>query len=308
MTNQVFKDEMTNPKPHAYGFSNGHDNPSRLSYEPFELAISDDGINWKSYYDDEDLFGAHLFDWDPAITNPVDNWQKINTKDGQNLTSSSFDSRDISTTWEVKGGNRAEFSMILAELQNFFMTRKGFWIVFGNEPTFKYMVKLKPMAPTYFNEKQGTFVLTFNNYTGMRESVGTSLEIFDKEKNFFSYGMGIPNKDISYESKEKEFSIYNPSSVDIDPLGQNHYLKIHIKGSGVPTLTNKTTGETFTYNRGLSANDELVINGVDPYLNGQPDGINSNHGTISLVKGDNEFEISGLTNSDIAFEFYFIYF
>ncbi|CAJ1187789.1 hypothetical protein [Companilactobacillus paralimentarius] len=73
-------------------------------------------------------------------------------------------------------------------------------------------------------------------------------------------------------------------------------------------MTNKTTGETFTYNVVLSTNDELILDGVDPYLNGQPDGINSNHGTISLAKGDNEFEISGLTNSDIAFEFYFIYF
>ncbi|CAJ1187628.1 hypothetical protein CPR19081_DFPECDIO_01084 [Companilactobacillus paralimentarius] len=40
MTNQVFKDETTNPKPHAYGFSNGHDNPSRLPLEPIEVAIS----------------------------------------------------------------------------------------------------------------------------------------------------------------------------------------------------------------------------------------------------------------------------
>ncbi len=308
MTNRVFKDEMTNPKPHAYGFSNGHDNPSRLPLEPIEVAISADGVDWKSYYDDENLFGVHMYDWDPAITNPVDNWQKMNTRDGQNRTSGSFDSRDITTTWMIDGDNKPEFSMLLAELQNFFMSRNGFWIVFGDEPTFKYRVVTKPIAPTYFNEKQGTFVITFNNYTGMRESVGTSLEIFDKEKNFFSYGMGIPNKDISYESKEKEFSIYNPSSVDIDPLGQNHYLKIHIKGSGSPTLTNKTTGEIFTYNMVLSTNDELVLDGVDPYLNGQPDGINSNHGTISLAKGDNEFEISGLTNSDIAFEFYFIYF
>ncbi|KAE9560125.1 phage tail domain-containing protein [Companilactobacillus bobalius] len=309
MTNKVFKDEtLQNPKPHAYGFSNGHDNPSRLPLDPFELAISNDGIDWTSYYDDEDLFGAHLYDWDPAIANPVENWQKMNTRDGQRLTSSSFDSRDISTTWEVKGDSRAEFSMILAELQNFFLSRGEFWIVFGNEPTFKYRVKLKPMAPTYFNERQGTFVLTFNNYTGVRESVATSLEVFDKNKNFFSYGMGIPNRDISFESKEKKFSIYNPSSMAIDPLGQSHYLKIHIRGSGSPTLTNKSTGETFTYNRVLGLSDELILDGVDPYLNGQPDGINSNHGTISLVKGDNEFEISGLSNSDVAFEFYFIYF
>lgn len=309
MTNKVFKDEtLQNPKPHAYGFSNGHDNPSRLPLEPIEVAISADGIDWKSYYDDENLFGVHMYDWDPAITNPVDNWQKMNTRDGQNRTSGSFDSRDITTTWMIDGDNKPEFSMLLAELQNFFMSRNGFWIVFGDEPTFKYRVVTKPIAPTYFNEKQGTLVITFNNYTGMRESVGTSLEIFDKTKNFFSYGMGIPNKDISFESTEEKFSIYNPSSVDIDPLGQNHYLKIHIKGSGSPTLTNKTTGEVFTYNRVLSANDELILDGVDPYLNGQPDGINSNHGIISLAKGDNEFEISGLSNSDVAFEFYFIYF
>lgn len=309
MTNKVFKDEtLQNPKPHSYGFSNGHDNPSRLPLDPIEVAISDKGIDWTSYFDIEDMFGVHCYDWDIAQTNPIENWQKINTRDGQHLTSSSFDSRDITSTWEVIGNSEAEFRMLYAALHDFFMNRNGFWIVFGNEPSFKYRVKTKVFAPTYVNERQATIVITFNNYTGMRESVGTSLEIFDKEKNFFSYGMGIPNKDISYESKEKKFSIYNPSSVTIDPLEQHHILKIHIRGSGSPTLINKTTGESFTYNRVLIPTDELILDGVDPYINGNPDGINSNHGTITLAKGNNEFEISGLSNSDISFEFYFIYF
>lgn len=309
MTEKVFKDEtLTNPKPHAYGFSNGHDNPSRLPLEPIEIAISTDGIHWKSYYDVEDLFGIHCYDWDPGMANPLDNLTKINTRDGQNPTSGSFDSRDITTTWMIDGLNKSEFLMLLKEFQNFFMIRGGFWIVFSDEPTYKYRVLTKPFSPTFWNEKQGVFTVTFNNYTGMRESVGTSLEIFDKEKNFFSYGMGIPNKNISFESKEKEFSIYNPSSVAIDPLTQHHILKIHIRGSGSPTLTNKTTGESFTYNRVLIPTDELILDGVDPYINGNPDGINSNHGTITLAKGNNEFEITGLSNSDISFEFYFIYF
>lgn len=306
MTNQVF--DMSRPKPHAYQFSNGHDNPSRLPLDPIEVAISDDGINWKSYFDIEDLFGVHCYDWDIAQANPVENWSKVNTRDGQHMTSSSFDSRDIASTWMVEGNNEVEFRMLYAQLHDWLMDRDGFWIVFGNEPTFKYRVKTKVLTPTYFNEKQASVAITFNNYTGMRESVGTSLEIFDKNKNFFSYGMGIPNKDISFESKEKKFSIYNPSSVTIDPLIQRHFLKIHIRGSGSPTLTNQTTGESFTYNRVLSGNDELILDGVDPYINGKNDGINSDHGTITLVKGNNEFTISGLSNSDVSFEFYFIYF
>lgn len=309
MTEKVFKDEtLENPKPHEYGFSNGHDNPSRLPLEPIEIAISADGINWKSYYDNEDLFGVHCYDWDPVMANPVDNLTKSNVRDGQYRTSGSFDSRDITTSWMIDGLNKSEFLMLLKEFQNFFMIRGGFWIAFGDEPTYKYRVLAKPFAPTFWNEKQGVFTVTFNNYTGMRESVGTSLELFDKEKNFFSYGMGIPNKDISYESKEKKFSIYNPSSVAIDPLVQHHVLKIHIRGSGSPTLTNKTTGESFSYNRVLTPTDELILDGVNPIINGKNDGINSDHGTITLVKGNNDFEISGLSNSDISFEFYFIYF
>lgn len=306
MTNQVF--DLTKPKPHQYSFSNGHDNPSLLPLDPIEIAISTDGINWKSYYDDQDLFGVHCYDYDPAMTNPIDNMSKVNTRDGQFRTSGSFDSRDITTTWIIDGDNEPEFLMLIQELQDFFMIRDGFWIVFGREPTFKYRVVTKPISPTYFNEKQGSFQIVFNNYTGMRESVGTSLEIFDKNKNFFSYGMGIPNKDISFESKEKKFSIYNPSSIAIDPLIQRHSLKIHIRGSGSPTLTNSTTGESFTYNRVLGAGDELILDGVDPYINGKNDGINSDHGTITLAKGNNEFTISGLSNSDVSFEFYFIYF
>lgn len=310
MTEKVFKDEtLTNPKPHAYGFSNGHDNPSRLPLEPIEVAISTDGVHWKSYYDVEDLFGVHCYDYDSPMTNPVDNWQKINTRDGQTRTSGSFDSRDIVSTWEIDGANESEFLMLIEELQNFFMIRGGFWIVFSREPTFKYRVVTKPISPTYFNEKAGTFQVTFNNYTGMRESVGTSLEIFDKNKNFFSYGMGIPNSDkLSWEFNTNQFSVFNPSSIDIDPLSQHHFMKMHIKGNGTPTLTNKTTGETFSYSRSLGSDDELVLDGVNPIFNGNPDGINSNHGTIRLEKGYNDFSISGLENVDVAFEFYFVYF
>lgn len=300
---------MEYPKPHAYGFSNGHDNVSRLALDPIEVAISEDGVDWLSYYDYSGLQDTYCYDWDSAMTNPIEQFQKINTQDGQYMTSSSFDSRDISTTWYIDGKSEAEMLMSLRRLQSFFMSRNGLWVVFGNEPSYKYRVKTRVFTPTYGSERSCSVNIVFNNYTGVRESVAKTTELYDMDKEFISRGMGIPrDRRVPWEFNTNTFTVYNPSDVDIDPLAQKHYLKIHIRGSGNLTLTNKTTGEVFTYSRPLKDGDELIIDGVDPILNGRPDGINSNHGIISLKKGDNEFAISGLTNIDITFEFYFVYF
>lgn len=308
MTERVFKDDLTTAKPHAYGFSHGHDRAG-LPAEPIEVAISNDGNSWTSYYDVDEIGMTFCYDWNIALTNPVEQFQKNNTRDGQTLNSSSFDSRDITTTWVIDNINEAEFKQRFHALQRFFMSRDGFWLVFGDQPAYKYRVKTRVFTPTYFNDHSASISIIFNNYTGVRESTGTSLEIFDASKDFFDFGMGIPNADdLNWKFNTAKFEVFNPSDVDVDPLAQHHYMKIHIKGVGTPTLTNTTTGETFSYSKSLGANDELILDGVNPIINGNPDGINSNHGTIRLQKGYNDFSISGLENIDVAFEFYFIYY
>ncbi|APX72089.1 phage tail family protein [Companilactobacillus allii] len=308
MTERVFKDDLATAKPHAYGFSHGHDRPG-LPTEPIEVAISSNGENWQSYYDNDEFGRTFCYDWDIPLVNPVEQFQKINTRDGQNLNSSSFDSRDITTTWIIDSNSKAEFLQRFHEIQKFFMSRDGFWLSFGNQPAYKYRVKTRVFTPTYFNDRSASISIIFNNYTGMKESTGTSLEIFDSTKDFFDFGMGIPNTDnLKWKFNTNNFNVFNPSDLVIDPLSQHHFLKIHIKGVGIPTIVNKTTGETFSYSKYLSGNDELVVDGVDPVINGIADGINSNHGTISLNRGYNEFDISGLSNFEVSFEFYFIYF
>ncbi|MBA1393856.1 phage tail family protein, partial [Lactobacillus sp. XV13L] len=274
--------------PRAYTFSNGLDKPSVLPIDPIELAISSDGKNWKSYYDEEDMEGIYLIDWDIAIANPVFNYQKINTQDGQYPTSSSFDSRTIITTWYAWNEDHADQLMAVHELQKFLMSRDGYWIAFGDDPSYKYRVHCNPIASSYINDRQEGFQVTFNNYTGMRESVATTLDALEFDSELFSAGMGIPHDDVSWHFNSSHFKVYNPSDVDIDPLRQRHYLKIHFKGNGSINLTNQTTGENFSYSKPLSGSDKLILDGVDPLMNGSPDGINSNHGTISLLRGWNE--------------------
>lgn len=305
---QVFSQIKPWLKPRAYTFSNGQDKPSVLPIEPIELAISPDGKNWTSYYDEEDMEGIYLIDWDIAMTNPVFNYQKINTQDGQYPVSSSFDSRTITTNWYAWNEDHADQMMAVHELQKFLIKREGYWICFGDDPSYKYRVHCNPFTTNYVNEKQENFQVTFNNYTGMRESIATTLDPLQFDNELFSAGMGIPHDDVNWHFSSNSFQVYNPSDVDIDPLRQHHYLKIHFKGKGSVNLTNKTTDENFSYSRPLNSGDELLLNGVDPYFNNKPDGINSNHGTISLFRGWNEFEIAGLSNPDIQFEFYFIYF
>ncbi|EAG7317977.1 phage tail family protein, partial [Listeria monocytogenes] len=101
--------------------------------------------------------------------------------------------------------------------------------------------------------------------------------------------------------------IYNGGSFDIDP--REHYLAITLRGQneGELTINNITTGDRFIYYPSLSTTDTLIIDCATPRINGNPCGRNTNHGLISLKKGENLIEISNTSHLDTKWDFSFLY-
>ncbi|MCO6542131.1 MAG: phage tail family protein [Lactobacillus sp.] len=162
---------------------------------------------------------------------------------------------------------------------------------------------------SYFDK---SFSIQLDLPSGYRYSVLRStdfpLDVKDNVQDGLNIGMNLPMEELKYTHSKDNFKIFNPSDFDIQPYEQKHDLNIIFKGSGSPTLKNKDTGDVFSYNKALSANDTLVLNGVHPMLNGKPCEIDTNHGDVQLVrKSWNHFSLTGFTGT-VTFDFPFLYF
>src|SRR5699024_8705708 len=101
-------------------------------------------------------------------------------------------------------------------------------------------------------------------------------------------------------------SVYNAGNVTIEP--ESMYLDIYISGhSGSKVMIkNKTTGETLEIN--VSTNNHAVRqSGMNITVGGVNRFRDTNRRFISLLPGDNQFEILNGTFKEINFDFKFLY-
>lgn len=167
----------------------------------------------------------------------------------------------------------------------------------------------KPFDITHISYLDKTFSVEFDIPSAYLYSVVRSSDFpvnIDKNPYLLSNNLNLPFDDLKYTQANGTFKIFNPSDVDIQPYEQNHELNILFKGNGAPTLTNTDTGDSFSFNDSLIETDKLILKGVHPFLNGAACEINTNHGSVNLVKGWNNFSLTGLTGT-VTFDFPFIY-
>ena len=120
-------------------------------------------------------------------------------------------------------------------------------------------------------------------------------------------GTGIRPR-LSRRATTNTFTVYNAGNVTIEP--ESMLLNIHanaVHSTNNFTIRNKTTGEEFVLKRGSNGN-HLRIRGMVVSL-GSITNIfrDTNRRFISLVPGDNQFEILNGTFEEIRFEFKYLY-
>src|SRR5699024_1098277 len=108
-------------------------------------------------------------------------------------------------------------------------------------------------------------------------------------------------------STSNAFSVYNAGNVTVEPESAQLFIQLsYATSDGNLKMTNKTTGETFEYYRSISRR-HITLNGMVMTEGTTNRFRDSNRRFISLAPGDNEFEISGGTFSQIRFEFKYYY-
>lgn len=287
-------------KPHAYGYGDLHS----PAFTPIEYAISKDGINWTSSFDDPNLDGAYCYkapDVQPA--NPTDNLQKIGLMDGSRLLSTSYSTRELKMEIFFEGIDEGDAELAYDALQRFLISRDPYWICFANWPQRMYYVKAKLAAPTFAGDRHWTCEVTFTDLIGLSRSVGTT------QDPVLGFGNNY-NTAPRYTFNSNSFTVVNHSDVMIDPERRGHPFKLTLQGSssGNMKITNKTTGDVFTRNLtytkdGTTAfNGTYVIDGVRPTLNGKSDDYYTNKGVITLQIGKNDFQIDNFSGT-VTFDY-----
>ncbi|AVS30192.1 TPA: phage tail family protein [Listeria monocytogenes] len=200
-----------------------------------------------------------------------------------------------------------DYHLAVREIYEFLFQRDSYYIWSDQMPGIRYEVHPKPVDFSRESDRVGLLTIEFDVFKGYAESRGTSLDPMTFEVDLWQMGMNLSNRDdLFYIFKENTFRVYNAGSDRVNPL-MRHELDIAMTANGTPTIHNLTTGESFEYQKELRKTDVLLLNNIYPLVNNRRVGKDTNHGIITLEKGWNDFEIKGVTDVTIAFNFPFIY-
>lgn len=246
----------------------------------------------------------------PQFSNTYQNMVGVN---GSVYTTGQFNKSTVNLKFVCYFDSWNDFDLAKHDIYGTFLTKEIIRVRCSTAPNKVYYCRANQFDIQIKKVGNNGVVITIplDNPSGMAYSICNSDEISNLDKgNNWSYGMNIPNNyPLEYHfTNLTSFNVYNPSDVGINPYLQNDELSIQVKFTGGNiTITNKTNGSNWTYNKSGNGTDIILIKGVNSSLNGNPCSKDTNFGHIQLDKGKNEFEIKGTNSSDITFSFPFVY-
>ena len=258
-----------------------------------------------------DIKGLKFLDSEEEDVDARVNATEIQGMDGVLMSPFSYGPFNLKLRFFYRGTDSKDYRLMKQKLRGMLFKRTPYFINHSDMPGIKYAVYCEENAITDIAHKYGEFEITFVVYKGYSESLYETNQ-YDKTSDKWQFGNGLlVNDDIKYKHNATSFRIFNGSSDTIAPFPHRHKLviKVNINAPNGFKLINRTTGDVFEYKKALKSNQQLIINGVYPTINGKRVGINTNHEWLSLAPGYNDIEITGtdITQSTVEFIFPFIY-
>ena len=258
-----------------------------------------------------DIKGLKFLDSEEEDVDARVNATEIQGMDGVLMSPFSFGPFNLKLRFFYRGTDSKDYRLMKQKLRGMLFKRTPYFINHSDMPGIKYAVYCEENAITDIAHKYGEFEITFVVYKGYSESLHETNQ-YDKTSDKWQFGNGLlVNDDIKYKHNATSFRIFNGSSDTIAPFPHRHKLviKVNVNAPNGFKLINRTTGDVFEYKKALKSNQQLIINGVYPTINGKRVGINTNHEWLSLAPGYNDIEITGtdITQSTVEFIFPFIY-
>ena len=225
-----------------------------------------------------------------------------------------YTDRPVSLFLRIKAADAADFRLLRNEVFATFDVGSAFYVAESDVPSRVLKVVVdESYIPDRLTEEYADFDINCRTLDSVFwESKYTTLELHDSgySATVEKYGLvdKIDSEKVKYRFTSKNFSVYNAGNVTIQP--ENMLLHINVdavQSSNNFTIRNKTTGEEVILKR-ESNGSNFRVQGMVISLGGITNIFrDTNRRFISLVPGDNDFEVLNGTFSEIRFVFKFLY-
>lgn len=254
---------------------------------------------------------------DAKASYPVSVEDSITMKgvDGELPGVASFAPFNLVVKFGFDGIYEIDINLMEQKLRSIFYKRIPYYIVTSDNPGIKYKVNNPDMNPDYADFSTTRFEMTFSVKGGYSESLKDTSQ-FSLSSGDWQFEAGVLSDDeIKYTHDTTAFKIYNGSSDTINPLLRHQFkLLVNIDAPKGFKIKNKTTSkklndgtetDVFEYKKAIKKNQQLVINGVHPFINNKRVGIDTNWQWLTLAKGFNDIEIIGENIKEVKTQWIF---
>ena len=222
--------------------------------------------------------------------------------------------RPVELSMWINSSDTTDYRLLRNELYALFDTGNAFYIEETRVPSRVLKVAVdESFIPDRLTIRNASVDVTCRTLDSVFwESKYTTLELHDSGYSATAekYGLvdNIDDEKVQYRFTESNFTVYNAGNVTVEPESMMLYIRASsLYSTGNFTIRNKTTGEEIILNRS-SEGSHFTIDGMVISLGGITNIFrDTNRRFISLVPGDNDFEVLNGTFSEIRFVFKFLY-
>lgn len=234
------------------------------------------------------------------------NTTEINGTDGVLMGPTTFGPFNLVLNFSFKGLDTKDLKLYKQKLRNILYQREPYYVWHSDAPGKKYAVYCDSNDNDNLTSSFATFKVTFIVFKGYSESLKDTSQ-FSLSSGDWQFEAGVLSDDeIKYTHETTAFKIYNGSSDTINPLVRHQFkLLVNIDAPKGFKINNKTTKDLFEYKKSINKNQQLVINGVHPFINNKRVGIDTNWQWLTLDEGFNDIEITGENISNVTTQWIF---
>ncbi|WP_429971148.1 phage tail domain-containing protein [Fructilactobacillus sp. Tb1] len=272
-----------------------------------KLFISIDGNN---EFDLDSLVNSLHFISEKTTPILSNTYQDSNGTDGHNFNLASFQNNTSTITMSFHFSTYQDYLSKKQVIYNAFLQKKIYRIRTSNEPMFVRFVRPVGFDIEPYTDGANDCIVTipFENPSGYKYSRYDSLNQSDLWDDYnFNFDLPIMDREDFHFHNQHNFKIYNPSGIPIDPYTGHDDLKIIASYiGGIFGIGNNNNGTSYELKVQSDGTDQIVVDGMNTYINGSLNNNLSNFGNLKLEPGWNDIWTS-MTTNDVKLEFPFIY-
>lgn len=249
---------------------------------------------------------------DFKLDSPTPKHERVDLINGRVTLGSSLEARGMAVTFHIRARDMLDFPLIRDEVFDLFNGLEFVYIVDRRNPAKRWKVKVEsqydtsPIATVF-----AKFDIEFTSDSPYAHSTGSTDDPLSFDEETWQFGQGLIVDDLTYDTTAHDFQIYNAGNVKIDPRNIHTPLTIEVTAAQTSSnitlsLTNNTTGETWSYTGPTTAGQIIQLKNVQTLMNGASVFDKTNFKLLTLEKGMNSISRnSGISRVKFIHRFYY---